>query len=558
MKKYGKYLTEIGFPKVFALLWDKVRKPIDSGLDNHEESVIYVFALFEGCKTMIGGICDQSKRLSCAVGQAGIIKRLLTDLENPRLQPDKISANSTQMEQDAIYGMLRSSIMCMHNCIKNWPDNKPYFREANGVELLHKYLVNCKNASIKSNSLFTLVYIVNEDENDRISAGEEIQFFIDTLDSALKNSYSHHMCEVGDYTFTAIEIVDGIIHLAANDANKETLVQKGVLPLLVKLLKEDCTEKENELAATAIWTLSFHDNNKDKIKEEPGCMDDLRRLKNSKNQGIKKACDGALWQLGGMDQQIELKSLYDEMESGNGQEASGHVMISYQWDCQKAMIKVKDRLKAAGFNVWMDVEKMAGSTLEAMADAVEKADVVLICMSEKYKNSPSCRTEAEYTYKLGKDFVPIRVQENYSPDGWLGILIGTKLYFDISSEPRLHDNVPNIIRELGDRGKINKKESKQETGKKTTKTKQNSVEADESTSSADSWSNDDVKKWLNDFGLAHMVKHFAGYDGKAIIEFKMMEMRAPEFFYSSLKSNMGFKNLLDLTRFTRALRSIEM
>ena len=34
----------------------------------------------------------------------------------------------------------------------------------------------------------------------------------------------------------------------------------------------------------------------------------------------------------------------------------------------------------------------AGSTLEAMAQAVEKASLVVICMTQKYKASPSCRT----------------------------------------------------------------------------------------------------------------------------------------------------------------------
>ena len=33
-----------------------------------------------------------------------------------------------------------------------------------------------------------------------------------------------------------------------------------------------------------------------------------------------------------------------------------------------------------------------GSTLEAMADAVENAAVVILCFSEKYKESPACRT----------------------------------------------------------------------------------------------------------------------------------------------------------------------
>lgn len=44
-----------------------------------------------------------------------------------------------------------------------------------------------------------------------------------------------------------------------------------------------------------------------------------------------------------------------------------------------------------GVEVWIDVERMGGSTLSAMAEAVENAAVVLICMSEKYKQSPNCR-----------------------------------------------------------------------------------------------------------------------------------------------------------------------
>ena len=39
----------------------------------------------------------------------------------------------------------------------------------------------------------------------------------------------------------------------------------------------------------------------------------------------------------------------------------------------------------------MDVDNMAGSTLQAMAEAVENADIVLVCFSQKYKNSPNCR-----------------------------------------------------------------------------------------------------------------------------------------------------------------------
>ena len=46
----------------------------------------------------------------------------------------------------------------------------------------------------------------------------------------------------------------------------------------------------------------------------------------------------------------------------------------------------------------MDVDNMQGSTLQAMAEAVEDADVVLVCFSQKYKNSPNCRAGTLFVY----------------------------------------------------------------------------------------------------------------------------------------------------------------
>ena len=69
-----------------------------------------------------------------------------------------------------------------------------------------------------------------------------------------------------------------------------------------------------------------------------------------------------------------------------------HIMISYQWDCQKNMLWVKTELEFKGLRVWMDVGKMTQDTLETMARAVEKSSIVLIAVSRKYQSSPVCRT----------------------------------------------------------------------------------------------------------------------------------------------------------------------
>ena len=75
-------------------------------------------------------------------------------------------------------------------------------------------------------------------------------------------------------------------------------------------------------------------------------------------------------------------------------------MISYQWDVQKTMIKVKNKLQTAGYKVWMDLEQMGGSTLEAMANAVEKSAVVLVGVSQRYKDSPNCRSGEQLTSRF--------------------------------------------------------------------------------------------------------------------------------------------------------------
>ena len=58
---------------------------------------------------------------------------------------------------------------------------------------------------------------------------------------------------------------------------------------------------------------------------------------------------------------------------------------SYQWDVQATVLRIAKSMRERGFRVWMDTEMMTGSTLDAMAAAVEGAHCVLICITERYK-----------------------------------------------------------------------------------------------------------------------------------------------------------------------------
>ena len=62
--------------------------------------------------------------------------------------------------------------------------------------------------------------------------------------------------------------------------------------------------------------------------------------------------------------------------------------------------------------------------------------------------------EAEYMYRLRKDIIPLILQPGYTPDGWLGILVGTRLYFDLSSPVTFESELKKLTIEIGDRGRL--------------------------------------------------------------------------------------------------------
>jgi hypothetical protein len=92
-----------------------------------------------------------------------------------------------------------------------------------------------------------------------------------------------------------------------------------------------------------------------------------------------------------------------------------------------------------------------------MAAAVEGAAAMLYGVSRAYKESANCRLEAQYAYQREKDMVPLLVEEGYRADGWLGMLLGARLYYvffgsTLTSEASFEGKMEELCRELGERG----------------------------------------------------------------------------------------------------------
>jgi len=124
------------------------------------------------------------------------------------------------------------------------------------------------------------------------------------------------------------------------------------------------------------------------------------------------------------------------------------IMISYNWGSQPVVVQLVQNLKSRGYKVWIDLEQMSGSTLEAMAQAIEESDLILMGVTEKYRLSATCRIEGEYSFSLKKPIIPLMMQDNYKPTGWLGALLGSKLWFKFSCENDLQSNFDQLLHEL--------------------------------------------------------------------------------------------------------------
>jgi hypothetical protein len=197
------------------------------------------------------------------------------------------------------------------------------------------------------------------------------------------------------------------------------------------------------------------------VRSHGGAITALRQLAAcGSTEEARRCAEGALFEL---EESARVPLLVDTTT-----EVNGHIMLSYNWDHQLVIKRVHASLVRRGYSTWIDVEKMKGSTVEAMADAVEGAAVMLYGISRAYKESANCRLEAQYAFQREKDMVPLLVEEGYRADGWLGMFLGTRLYYSfcgstMSSESAFEGKMEELCRELGMRGKTVKPSSDQAT-----------------------------------------------------------------------------------------------
>ncbi|XP_072030884.1 uncharacterized protein [Amphiura filiformis] len=560
-KLLSTYVTdELKFAELFIKVWKSLAtENVYDEKENKQPS-----KNLKRFKMIYWNFTDTSKELCESMNEHNAVVLLLEELDNPFLAVNELRSDSRRYHIKGTLGILMNTIRLCNNC-------RSSYRKANAVERVSKY-GQSTYLIIKAKVLLLLSYVVDEHESEALMATDgSVHFILNLLREALKST--SHIAK--SYGIGVAELLTGVCQLTGLEINKVKIGIQGGISLMFRILDIGYSEEEQILAAKILWNLAFVDINKQIIKLCNSGTEALKEFQNSEVADLKEACKGVLWEVYEGD-----KGMYCSESSGEGDNESKrpssagngpHIMISYQWDVQPRMIELRQRLQQAGYRTWMDVDEMEGDLLVAMADAVENAAVVLVAMSQKYKDSQNCRTEASYAYKQNKTIVPLLVEDDYKADGWLGALVGMLKYYKFVADTEVDSSLPPLLQEIGNKGKVGSKYSagpivpvKATTVSAAPPSSVTMVTAykppppsnhdtpDGPQNTIRNWSTSDVEEWIISKDLSNVKSKMKSYTGRQLIQMQCHYQRAPDFFLNYLKNDLKM-DYFTVLNFTAAL-----
>ena len=259
------------------------------------------------------------------------------------------------------------------------------------------------------------------------------------------------------------------------------------------------------------------------------------------------------------------QSLSDDRDQASTK-SDEHIMISYNSASRELCLNIKTKLENFGYRVWIDVVNMHGSSIDAMAQAVENSMCVLMCVTEKYRQSNPCQCEAKYAFNLKKNIIPLIMQKGYGQmKGWLGFIMGDKIFVDFSKY-EFEVCIKKLKNEL-DALLCNTEKTSAATLTYAqiaitpapnsdlvhTKLAKNLSPIN---NVAKAWTENEVSAWFIENALNNSIFAFLRPCTGAIL-FQMFKMRndAPEFYFQTLKSIYDLK-FSDLLLFTSCLENL--
>eukprot|EP01045_Picozoa_sp_COSAG04_P003103 COSAG04_NODE_122_length_24803_cov_180.609415_5_plen_2220_part_00 len=318
--------------------------------------------------------------------------------------------------------------------------------------------------SVSSEAAGAVVALVGRNEGGKTLSRSTVNAVLDGLADIFDPTHFRYNYA----TARALPVVRRVCTMAIADANKKIMLQHDKLlgSLVTGLLLDDDNPRRGqdgagamqEACAGVLHELALYGPGAVALRAHKPTMDALRVLAESGTKESRERAAGALFELD-EEMRVAKSKTADAADAEPGaSKPPPHIMVSYNWDHQHVILRVVAWLQAHGYLVWVDTEQMKGSTVDAMALAVEGSEVMLIGVSRPYKESSNCRMEAQYGLQKKKAMIPLMMQEGYEADGWLGLLLGTSLWYalygsTLESESAFEDRMSALSREIGSRGR---------------------------------------------------------------------------------------------------------
>ena len=196
--------------RLFPLVWKQLKDASDASKgDEHQTFFLTILRMM---KAFFANFTDASPQLCQQLGQYEAFKLLFEEFSTYYQVVEELE---DEMKKD----QFNTSLVILHNCIRQWNDNKALYRKADAVELLTKYVRSNHPLANKTKCLLTLSYIVNEEENGNLATQNCcVTHLLDLLKKAVATP--DHRIDDGDAEFSVAELLDGVYRIAANDANK--------------------------------------------------------------------------------------------------------------------------------------------------------------------------------------------------------------------------------------------------------------------------------------------------------------------------------------------------
>lgn len=331
------------------------------------------------------------------------------------------------------------------------------------------------------------------------------------------------------------------------DAIQQMTADTSKLPLLIEMCDT------YPIVFEIIWALSFNATIQEQLRCNTSFMTKLAHPpKSGDPDQLRKATNGILW---------NLEFHHDDRDlSEDSNPAMFDIMISYSHKDKVVCRQIYDALIQIGYRVWIDFDQMHGNVMDAMAQGIERSQIILICMSEQYRRSNYCRAEAHYAFQRQLKLVPVLIQAHYQPDGWLLFLIGQLLYIDFTKD-EFSRAMGLLTKELEALTTIRRRTlSSPLENELPVETNKTSIKSESALQlvlpdKILDWSSIHVHEWLINHNLTQLSQLFEDFDGRSLLymneSIKTMELQQAISMLQedALRRTKQSLSLVELTHF---------